>query len=92
LAKLGHFEAVETCRGMGFRDLHAFNIAMLAKQGWRMIQNLDSLCAQILKAKYSPNGDILQARAHGGISYTWRSILEGFKLMKKRMIWRIGNG
>lgn len=29
--------------GMGFPDLRAFNLAMLAKQGWRMIQETDSL-------------------------------------------------
>jgi hypothetical protein len=92
LAKVGILKQPKHACGMGFRDLHAFNIAMLAKQGWRMIQNSDSLCAQILKAKYYPNGDILQARARGGISYTWRNILEGIKLVKRGMIWRIGNG
>jgi len=33
--------------GLGFRDAHTFNIAMLAKQSWRLIQKPDSLCAKI---------------------------------------------
>lgn len=39
--------------GLGYKDLHLFNLAMLARQGWRLVQNPDSLCAQILRAKYS---------------------------------------
>ena len=30
--------------GMGFHDLHSFNVAMLAKQSWRLISTPDSLC------------------------------------------------
>lgn len=33
--------------GMGFRDLRLFNLAMLGKQGRRLLQNPDSLCAHI---------------------------------------------
>jgi len=34
--------------GLGFRDLVLFNQALLAKQGWRLIQNPSSLSAQII--------------------------------------------
>ena len=40
--------------GMGFRDLRAFNLAMLAKQGWRMMQNKNSPIYQCFKQRYFP--------------------------------------
>ena len=56
--------------GLGFRDIYSFNLAMLAKQGWRLLQSPNSLCAKILKAKYFPNSSCLQAHPKEGISYT----------------------
>ena len=56
--------------GMGFRDLYSFNLAMLSKQCWRLLNNLDSLCAKVLKAKYFPNGSLLQATLKNGASFT----------------------
>jgi hypothetical protein len=78
--------------GLGFRDLYGFNMAMLARQGWRMLTNPDSLCARVLKARYFPNTSMLEATASAGISYSWRSILKGISLLKEGLIWRIGDG
>jgi hypothetical protein len=39
--------------GMGFRNLHYFNLSMLAKQVWKLLSELESLCAMVLRAKYS---------------------------------------
>ncbi|KAL4311813.1 hypothetical protein GQ457_01G032130 [Hibiscus cannabinus] len=48
-------------RRLGFRDLKTFNLALLAKQVWRLICNNESLCFKVMSAKYFPRGDILQA-------------------------------
>ena len=66
--------------GLGFRDIYTFNLARLARQGWRHVQNKESLCCS------------LQAVAKPGMSYSWRSILKGVQVLKKGIIWRVGNG
>jgi hypothetical protein len=68
--------------GMGFRDLHIFYMAMLARHSWRMLQNPDSLCCIVLKALYFPDTSILEATPKPMMSYTWRSILCGLDLLK----------
>ena len=82
----------KTKGGLGYRDLHLFNLAMLARQGWRLITEPSSLCAQVLKAKYFQNGDPLSVVEKPGISYTWRTIVRGLQALKKGLIWRVGDG
>ena len=77
---------------MGFKDLRLFNQAMLARQAWRLIQSPDSLCARILKAKYFPRGSLVDTAFCSNASATWQSIMHGLELLKKGIIWRVGNG
>ena len=62
-------------RGMGFRDIRCFNLAMLAKQGWRLIQDTGSLAYACFKARYFPTSSFLEAKDAPNSLYVWKSIL-----------------
>jgi hypothetical protein len=57
--------------GIGFRNLHIFNKALLARQAWRLIQFPDSLCARLLKARYYPSANLLDTAFIQNPSPTW---------------------
>jgi hypothetical protein len=78
--------------GIGFRDLSFFNEALLAKQGWRLLTNPQSLVATVLKAKYYPHQSFLKANLSHRPSYLWQSIYKASHVLKKGCFWWIGNG
>lgn len=80
------------CGGLGFRDYRLFNQALLARQAWRLLEFPNSLCARVLKAKYFPNGSLIDTTFSSNVSPTWRAIIYGLELLKKGIIWRVGNG
>ena len=77
---------------MGFRDLRLFNQALLAKQAWRLLVYPDSLCAKLMKAKYYPQGHILDTVFPQSASLTWQGIMHGLELLKNGVIWQVGDG
>lgn len=71
--------------GLGFRDIHGFNLALLGKQCWRLVHEPNALMSRVLKARYYPNSHFLQAGRSGGVSYTWSGIWEAKEELKKGM-------
>jgi hypothetical protein len=69
--------------GTGFHDLRVFNQALLAHQAWRLLHFLDSLCAQLLKARYYPSGSLIDTAFIQNQSQTWKGIVHGLDLLKK---------
>lgn len=67
--------------GMGFRDLHLFNKAMLGKQGWRLITGPDSLCARVLKGRYYHDSTFMESSGKKHASHKWRAILAGKEVL-----------
>lgn len=43
--------------GLGYRDLHQFNLALVAKQGWRILQQPDTLASKVLKASHDSSSN-----------------------------------
>ncbi|XP_074314415.1 uncharacterized protein LOC141649629 [Silene latifolia] len=78
--------------GMGFRDFHLFNLALIGKQVWRLLTDTEGLWARMMRARYYPNGNIMTAELGYNPSYTWRGILEARRAMENGLRRRIGDG
>ena len=57
--------------GMGFRNIQAFNMAMLAKQAWRLFHNTHSLFYRVYKSRYFPECSFMDADLGSNPSYVW---------------------
>ena len=78
--------------GIGFWDIHAFNLAMLAKQAWSLIQGSHSLFYKVYKARYFPFCSFMEAELGSNPSFVWRSLLQARELITACFAWKIGDG
>ncbi|CAL1413360.1 unnamed protein product [Linum trigynum] len=78
--------------GLGFRDFERFNIALLAKQAWRVLMNPDSTLASLYRARYHPHTSFLEATPGPRPSWAWQGMLAGRDLLIRGLRWRIGDG
>lgn len=73
--------------GLGFKDFDDLNLALLAKQAWRFIQEPHSYWASTLKGVYFPNRTFWNATKQRGSSWVWQSR----ELLKTSGKWFVGS-
>lgn len=55
--------------GLGLKELKKFNMAMLAKQRWRLLEEANLLVSAVMKSKYCAQTDLLNADLRNSPSY-----------------------
>ncbi|CAN1171739.1 Uncharacterized mitochondrial protein AtMg00310 [Linum perenne] len=78
--------------GLGFKDFGLFNKALLARQGWRILNQPESIWVRLLKSLYFPKGDFLTASKGRRPSWIWPSLIDGRSALDLGCIRVIGNG
>ncbi|KAA3483070.1 reverse transcriptase [Gossypium australe] len=78
--------------GIGLRNMILFNIALIGRQVWRLINNKKSLCFKVLSSKYFPDGNIFNSKKVNRASFTWSSIATAVDFLKNGFSWQVGKG
>ncbi|KAL0015521.1 hypothetical protein SO802_002590 [Lithocarpus litseifolius] len=65
---------------------------MLAKQGWRLMPDKESLLYKCFSARYFPRSHFLDSVESPNCSYVWRSIMAALPILKARCCWRVRDG
>jgi ribonuclease HI len=78
--------------GLGYRDFHAFNMSLIAKQAWKFMAEPNKLVSRIFKARYFPHSSIFYAKLGNNPSYVWRSVWKSRDVLSIGCRWKIGDG
>ncbi|XP_026436391.1 uncharacterized protein LOC113334262 [Papaver somniferum] len=68
------------------------NLEMLARNAWRILENPNCLLATVLKVKYFPETDFLNAKCTAKCSWTWKCLHTIKELIKPFISWIVGDG
>lgn len=77
--------------GMGFKELKVFNLSLIGKQAWPLLQRRNDLWSRVLKGFYFPNSDFLSATRGGNASWAWVSLLDGRDVLMRGLRWKVGH-
>ncbi|CAN1187253.1 Uncharacterized mitochondrial protein AtMg00310 [Linum perenne] len=75
-----------------FAIYNHFNLALLARQGWKIITDPSSLLARVLKGRYFHDSTFFQAVEGSRPSWGWSSILASRDLLLRGLRLQVGSG
>lgn len=79
--------------GLGIRKLHHMNLAFMTKLGWRLMEEKDSLWAQVLKCKHTHNNPISsEIKQKESSSNAWQGIFRCIKFLEQESKKLLRNG
>lgn len=78
--------------GLGFKNLHGFNISLLGKHCWKFLHQPHALVSRLYKARYFTDCNLLRASKGTGSSFIWTGIHAAKETLFKGFRWIVGNG
>ncbi|XP_013624915.1 PREDICTED: uncharacterized protein LOC106331124 [Brassica oleracea var. oleracea] len=78
--------------GLGFRNFRDFNLALLAKQVWRLLTRPNSLLARVLKGRYYRHSNPLTTAKANNPSFGWNSLMAAKHVLQDGLRRTIGSG
>lgn len=73
--------------GIGFLHLYGFDLAMLGKEGRRLLTNQDTIASRVFKTRYFTHCDFLGASLDHNPSYDCRRIYTSQVVVKGSLRW-----
>ncbi|KAL0444552.1 UNVERIFIED_CONTAM: hypothetical protein Slati_2177900 [Sesamum latifolium] len=75
--------------GLCFRRLKEYNLALLAKQAWRIALSSGNVLHDVISPKYFAGSTFMEARLDACPSYTWRSVWSSYDILAASIRWKM---
>ncbi|XP_071714436.1 uncharacterized protein [Rutidosis leptorrhynchoides] len=87
----------EVCRpkvkgGLGIKNLHTWNIALMSKHAWNIVSDKNSIWAKWVKKVKLKKRNFWDFKAAVDSCWSWKKIMQNRELIAKFIVKRIGNG